>query len=235
MVGQGASANGNGDNVATHPARNRVTPLGDIVAVPLRGAWMGNRGCLHRGFEIVRNSRNRAWITCALRYQDWSAPQWAAGHYTPLFFQDEAVSLAAGHRPCALCRRAAYNGYRASSVVGTDRAVPSAIDLDRQLHGERWIDGTQRRRLHVMDWTALPGGAFVIAAAQPCLVLETAVIPWTIDGYAEPLPRPEAGMAQVLTPPTSIRALSAGYPVQTDSGQDERRTRASGPTSANEE
>ena len=200
-----------------HPMRNRVTPLGDIVAIGLRGAWLGNRGNLHRGREIVRYTRNRAWITCALHYKNWTIPQWAPGHYTVLFFHDEAVALAAGHRPCALCRRAAYNDFRTTSVVGTGHPVPGAVDLDRQLHGERLIAGTHRRRLHTFDWSALPDGAFVVLTGQPHLVLREAVIPWTTDGYAAPLSRPSAGTAQALTPPTSIRALAAGYPVQIDS------------------
>jgi hypothetical protein len=200
-----------------HPLPNRVTPLGDIVAIPLRGAWLGNRGKLHRDHEIVRYTRNRAWITCALRYKNWSIPQWAPGHYTVLFFHDEAVSLAAGHRPCALCRRSAYNDYRQASVVGTGHPVPGAVDLDRQLHGERLIVGTHRRRLQKLAWTSLPEGAFVVEQEKPCLVRTATIIPWTTDGYAAPLPRPESGTAQVLTPPTSIRALAAGYPVQIDS------------------
>ena len=53
----------------TGPRRNRVTPLGDIVAIPLRGAWLGNRGMLHRGTEVVRFHAGTAWITCALRVQ----------------------------------------------------------------------------------------------------------------------------------------------------------------------
>ncbi len=35
------------------PARNRVTPLGEIIAVQGRGAWMGNRGRLHEGGAVV--------------------------------------------------------------------------------------------------------------------------------------------------------------------------------------
>jgi len=203
-------------NSDAQPRRNRVTPLGDIVAVPLRGAWLGNRGNLHRGHEIVRYTRNRAWITCALHYKNWSIPQWAPGHYTVLFFHDEAVSLAAGHRPCALCRRPAYNDFRAASVSGTGEPPPTAVDLDRQLHSERLIAGSHRRRLHLLDWTSVPGGAFVMEREQPCLVLKGAVVPWTTDGYAASLPRPGNGTAQVLTPPTSIRALTGGYPVQID-------------------
>jgi len=204
-------------NADAHPHRNRVTPLGDIVAIPLRGAWLGNRGNLHQGQQIVRYTRNRAWITCVLHYKNWSIPQWAPGHYTVLFFHDEAVSLAAGHRPCALCRRPAYNDFRATSVVSAAQPVPGAVDLDRQLHDERLIAGTRRRRLHTMDWSSLPDGAFVVLSGQPHLVLGESVILWTTDGYTASLPRPMAGTAQALTPPTSIRALAAGYPVQIDS------------------
>ena len=203
---------------STHPHRNRVTPLGDIVAVPLRGTWMGNRGNLHRGHEIVSYSRGRAWITCALQYKDWSIPQWVPGHYTLLFFHDEAVSLAAGHRPCALCRRAAYNTFRTAAVAGNGGPLPGAVDLDRQLHAERLLPGSHLRRLHEAAWASLPDGAFIVLDQQPCLVLGDAVIPWTTNGYAAPLPRPKTGTAQLLTPPTSVRALAAGYPVQIAAG-----------------
>ena len=97
------------------PARNRVSPLGEIIAVPGRGAWMGNRGRLHRGRgarDVVRNHQHKTWITCALTFRGRRVPQWEQNRYTPLFFLDEAVALAAGHRPCAECRRKAYNRYR---------------------------------------------------------------------------------------------------------------------------
>lgn len=102
------------------PARNRVTPSGLIVASPGRGAWMGNRGRLHDGAgsrEIVRNHQTTAWITCRLQYRGRRAAQWHPRHYTPLFFLDEAVALAAGHRPCALCRRADYRTFRDAWVL----------------------------------------------------------------------------------------------------------------------
>jgi hypothetical protein len=99
------------------PHRNRVTPMGDIVAIELRGAWLGNRGILHEGTDVVRFHRSDLWITCRLQYRDWRLPQWAPGHFTVLFFHDEAVALAAGHRPCALCRRDAYDAYRQAWVA----------------------------------------------------------------------------------------------------------------------
>jgi hypothetical protein len=100
------------------PARNRVTPLGEIEAFPLRGAWTGNRGILHRGKEIVRFHASDLWITCALRFRGRWREQWQPHHYTFLYFHDEAVSLAAGHRPCAECRRDSYDAYRAAWADG---------------------------------------------------------------------------------------------------------------------
>ena len=44
------------------PERNRVTPLGDVVATPLRGAWTGNRGKIHEGHEIVRFHSGDLWL-----------------------------------------------------------------------------------------------------------------------------------------------------------------------------
>lgn len=197
------------------PSRNRVTPLGDIVSTPLRGAWLGNRGMLHQGTEVVRFHAGTAWITCALRYKDWRLPQWAPHHYTILFFHDEAVALAAGHRPCALCRRPAYRAFREAMAAGA--TPPSAEELDRALHAERLTAGTHRRRLHQRAWADLPNGAFVLMDRQPSLVLGPLLIDWTVRGYIGTQQRPARGNAVVITPPLTLGALDAGYPVQIDS------------------
>ena len=97
------------------PARNRVTPLGEVVAAPGRGAFMGNRGRLHEGAgtrDVRRHHVGRAWITCVLDFRDRRVAQWHPHHYTPLFLLDEPLALAAGHRPCAECRRADFNRFR---------------------------------------------------------------------------------------------------------------------------
>ena len=199
------------------PRRNRVTPLGDIVAIPLRGAWTGNRGCLHRGTDVVRFHGGSLWITCALRFKDWRLPQWAPGRFTVLFFHDEAVALAAGHRPCALCRRADYNAYRDAWVASEGGGTrPSAAEMDRRLHGERIVRGTHRRRLHGMSWRDLPDGAFVLLDDAPALVLGDALVPWTVGGYGAAAPQPRSGSATVITPPASVGALRSGYRPQID-------------------
>lgn len=199
-------------------APNRVTALGDVVAVDARGGCMGNRGRLHDGAgarEVRRHHVGRAWITCVLEFRDRHVRQWDPGHYTPLFFLDEAVALAAGHRPCAECRRADHVAFRdrVAAARGLDRLT--APELDRLLHEERWDPRHRTRRLHEAHWPDLPDGTFVLLDAGPARVADGHVVPF-LDAYAygAPLPRPEAGAVAVITPPSSVDALRRGYPVQ---------------------
>lgn len=199
-------------------ARNRVTPVGDIEAIALRGAWTGNRGILHRGQEIVRWHASDLWITCALEFRDRRHEQWQPHHYTFLFFHDEAVSFAAGHRPCAECRRESYNAYRAAWAEGRGVELPSAKEINRRLHGERIVRGTHRRRVHELPWAGLPDGAFVLLGESPAVVVGDHLAEWTREGYRGRRARPVAGTAHVITPPATIAALRAGYAVQIDAG-----------------
>jgi len=184
--------------------RNRVRPDSSIVAVPARGAWMGNRGCLHEGHEIVRPWRLRAWITCRLSFRDRRVAQWAPRRYTPLFFLDEAVAFAAGHRPCGECRRHDYLAYRNAAGAVT------AGELDARLHAER-----QAGPAHV-PWRDLPDGAFVLAPEGPALVLGDRLVGWDDDAYAygATVRRPRSGSVDVLTPATTLDVLRNGVPVQ---------------------
>jgi hypothetical protein len=205
-----------GVRVAATPARNRVTPLGEIVAIPLRGAWTGNRGILHRSREIARFHASDLWITCALEFRGRRREQWQPHHYTFLYFHDEAVSLAAGHRPCAECRRAGYDAYRTAWADGLGVTRPSAKEVNRQLHRERIVPQTHRRRLHELPWGVLPDGTFVWHDGAACLSLDGSLIEWTHAGYGPARPRPARGAANVITPPSTVAALQAGYPVQID-------------------
>lgn len=198
------------------PAPNRVAPTGEIMAIPLRGQWTGNRGILHRGRDIVRFHASDLWIICALRFKDRHQEQWRPGHYTFLFFHDEAVALAAGHRPCAECRRPAYNAYRAAWAAGLGVALPSAKEMNRQLHGERLVSGTHRRRLHDLAWGSLADGTFVMVEDVPAVVVGEHLTEWTPKGYGLRRPRPRSGRAVVLTPPSTIAALRSGYEAQID-------------------
>ena len=200
------------------PARNRVTPMGEIEAIPLRGAWTGNRGILHRGREIVRFHASDLWITCALQFRGRWREQWQPHHYTFLFFHDEAVSFAAGHRPCAECRRDSYDSYRAAWADGLGVAAPSAKQINRQLHSERIVHGSHRRRIHELPWADLPDGTFVLLGEAPAVVAGNRLSEWTHEGYRGRRARPTRGTASAITPPSTVAALRAGYPVQIDDG-----------------
>jgi hypothetical protein len=190
--------------------------MGDIAAIPLRGAWTGNRGILHAGREIVRFHAGDLWITCELEFRGRWHEQWRPHHYTFLYFHDEAVSFAAGHRPCAECRRESYDAYRAAWAHGLEVDLPSARQMNRQLHGERIVRGTHRRRIHRVAWADLPDGAFVLLDGSPAVVVGDQLTRWTSRGYGAGSARPVRGTADVITPPSSVAALRAGYPVQID-------------------
>jgi hypothetical protein len=180
--------------------QNRVTPLGEVIATPERGLVYGNRGCLHDAERRIRRSfQVKRWIACRLEFRGrYRADPMPPGRYTGLFFLDEATAFAAGHRPCAECRREDYN--RFMSLVGAVRAD----DVDERLHDERL--GPHRMR----SLDGLPDGAFVLRDGEPWLVLGPHLWRWTPGGYAGRAPRP-GGRAPVITPGTSLKALRAGW------------------------
>src|SRR6266536_192851 len=113
--------------------------LHDALPIPLRGAWTGNRGILHSGEEIVRFHASDLLITCSLEFRGRWHEQWQPHHYTFLYFHDEAVSFAAGHRPCAECRRESYNAYHGDlmGVAPTGKQVTvSGLTLSRLANGK---------------------------------------------------------------------------------------------------
>ena len=192
--------------------RNRVTPLSELIADPARGLVYGNRGCLHDdGGQIRRRYAGRRWIACRLRFRGWHrTPLLQPGRFTELFFLDEATAMAAGHRACALCRREDYDRLVAlwrdlrPGQVGAD-----AMDL--QLHGERVAAGTRAQRRHEAALDDLPDGAFVLEAGRPHAVRGDALLPWTAGGYGAPRRRAARGPAQVITPPSLVAVLRAGW------------------------
>lgn len=190
--------------------RNRVTPFGAIEAIPLRGRFMGNRGCLHEGTDVVRSWRGKLWIVCRLDFRGRRVEQWAERRYTVLFFHDEAVAFAAGHRPCGECRHADYQAYRTAWAEVHGGPLPSAGEMNDRLHDERLDDRAQRR--HERSWRSLPEGAFVVLSDEvPALVLDDRLVPWSSSGYGPPIDRPGSGTATVLTPPATLGVLAAGY------------------------
>ena len=201
------------------PARNRVDPLGDVVAAPGRGDLMGNRGRLHDGAgtrDVRRHHVGRAWITCLLDFRERRVRQWDPSHYTPLFFLDEALALAAGHRPCAECRRADFGRFRDLVAVAHRTTHLPAPGLDRLLHDERWDPRRRTRRLHAYAWGDVPDGTYVLLGSGPAVVTGGGLLPWLPDNTyaATPVERPRAGIATVITPPSSVEALRAGFEVR---------------------
>ncbi|QXT39163.1 hypothetical protein [Gymnodinialimonas ceratoperidinii] len=188
--------------------RNRVLPDGRIVAHPARGTFTGNRGILvdRAGHMTNRQWAAKAWITCVLDFRGRRRAIAQPGTWTELFFLDEAVALAAGHRPCAYCRRADYNAYRERF---TD--APKAVEMDTTLHAERLAG--RDKRLHELRLDTLPDGAFIIHDGAAHLVRGDHLHPFSPDGYRAAVPRP-SGEALALTPPSSLQVLTSGYTPQ---------------------
>lgn len=191
--------------------RNRVTPEGSIVADPARGLFMGNRGILHdETGRITAPFRHHNWVCCELDFKGRKRDLMQPGRYTELFFLDEAVALAAGHRPCAECRRADYNRFRAAWAKATG-SRPSANAMDAALHEARIIPRLRAQRRHEADLTDLPEGTFILWEGRPALILDDRLLPWAPPGYGPPVPRPASGRVTVLTPAPTVATLRAGY------------------------
>jgi len=95
------------------PRQNRVTPYGELIAMPDRGMFWGNRGALlDREGRLARYSRGHAWVICVLSFRGRRRQQWMPGRLTELYFLDEATALAAGHRPCGECRYRDYQAFK---------------------------------------------------------------------------------------------------------------------------
>lgn len=192
-------------------------PSSDLHAVPGRGLLTGNRGCLvDDDGRLVRHHRGRAWISCVLERRGWRQPLAAPHRWTPLFLLDDAAALAAGHRPCARCRREQHLAYRDAVTrgLGLDRALPAA-ELDARLAAERLRRGRGSDRAdHRITWTAaardLPDGTVVLVDARPRLLLGGRSWTFTFDGWRDSGSR-LTGTVTVLTPPTSVLALANGF------------------------
>ncbi len=201
------------------PRRNRVDPWGDLHAVAARGLFTGNRGCLVDDAErVVRHHQSALWITCRTTFRDWRHPLAAPRRWTPIFFLDDAVALAAGHRPCATCRGDDYRSYRDAVTTATGTAGPLlAREIDVRLVAERHrrgrgVDRAGDRLLWRADIAMLPPGTVVLDNNddRPCLLVTDRLMAFTFDGWRDPQP-PNPGLVRVLTPPTSVAALRGGF------------------------
>jgi hypothetical protein len=198
---------------------NRVDPFGDLHAVAERGLLTGNRGCLvDDDGRVVRHHAGSLWIACLTEFRGWRSPLAAPHRWTPIFFLDDAVALAAGHRPCALCRRDAYRTYRDAVTQATGRRDPLlATELNRRLAAERLRRGrglarAGDRRLWRAPLASLPPGTVIIDdQRRPRLVLDDRTLAFSFAGWTDPEPRAPDRDVDVLTPPTSVAALAHGF------------------------
>ncbi len=193
------------------PLQNRVTPFARIEAVSARGLFMGQRGCLHdeRRTLVSETWKHKAWVVCVLEFRDRRRTVMAPRRFTELFFLDEAVALAAGHRPCAECRRAAFNTF-VRTWAGLSGEPARAPALDAALHRERVpiLRGTRERARP----ESLPDGAFVAdAEGRAYLKRAEKLLAWSHDGYTDACHCAGAGEFDVLTPASTLAVLRAGY------------------------
>jgi hypothetical protein len=192
--------------------QNRVTPTGEIIATPHRGLFVGNRGIIHDPATrtlLKRRWSTPMWLTCVLEFRGRRREVMARRSWTELFFLDEATSLAAGHRPCFFCRRADAVRFRAAWERGNRVTSVRAGEIDRVLHGERLDHG--KKRLHPLSTplAELPDGAMVQRGNESFLIMQGRAFQWSPAGYrAVELAGDDV---MLLTPPSTLRALAAGY------------------------
>ena len=191
------------------PLQNRVNPEGVICHSSARGTLMGNRGCLHdESQNIVSSSKRDAWVTCLLEFKGRKRPLMKPGQYTELFFLDEATALAAGHRPCAECRRERYRAF----LGAWPEARAKAGDVDKTLKRERANDS--RKVMSADQLSTLPDGALVkhLESGSFYLLHSGAAYLWSFAGYGARVPLQSlSGEFRLLTPASTIAALKNGY------------------------
>ncbi|MEO3413856.1 hypothetical protein AAFO92_04255 [Roseovarius sp. CAU 1744] len=192
------------------PLQNRVLPTGEIAAQPWRGTLMGNRGILHDDRQHLKSARwtHPHWVTCVLKYKDWHRPVMSPRRYTELFFPDESCALAAGHRPCGLCRRPDYEAFRAAWA---EAHGDNPLDHDdRLLHAAR-VTRNRHHRRHEAQIATLPDGTFLWVDGAAHLLWSRQLLRYQAGGYIAALPRPPSGAVTVLTPEPTVAALAQGY------------------------
>lgn len=197
------------------PLQNRVTPTGEIVATEARGTLMGNRGIIHNPSTrtlLTRRWQHHAWVCCVLEFKGFRHPIMGVSAYTELFFLDEASALAAGHRPCAYCRRVDFNRFKRAWLSGNGFSSDGFVSIkavDQQLHRHR-VERTRRQVRYSASLATLPDGVMIRDAKQIYLVWGEQLLPWRASGYAAPMAR-HTGLISVLTPSSTVAALNAGY------------------------
>ncbi len=175
---------------------------------------MGNRGCLHRPDRTLGTARWRSkmWICCVLEWKGVRREVMPPGRWTALFFLDEATALAAGHRPCAYCRRADFLAFaEAWRRAHALRERPRAPELDARLHAVRVDLRSRRQRTTTARAGTLPDGVMIRRNESVGLWIGARLRPWSFHGYGQPVEVSLAALVEVLTPPSTVAAIAAGF------------------------
>lgn len=174
---------------------------------------MGNRGCLHDANRTLSGPRwtTTAWLACQLAFGGRRRELMRPGYYTELFFLDEVTALAAGHRPCAECRRAAFRQFIGCWAAGNRSASvrASAAELDRAIHAQR-VNRRHGKITYSAAFADLPDGVMFKANDSTLLKWRGVARRWSFEGYG-PLVPLGSDIVTVLTPRPIADALQAGY------------------------
>ena len=193
--------------------QNRVDPFGTLHANPARGTLMGNRGILHDDNKTILKTHEKPhWVSCTLVWKDKTQTLMKPGHYTQLFFLDEATSFAAGHRPCAHCRRKRYREFtdawrRAHGEPEDGRSLRDTID--KALHATR-IDRKKQKVTFEAPVESLPDGTMFLAGDDVMLVWQGRHLLWGFDGYQDRASH-VSGDVTVLTPQPVVEVFKNGF------------------------
>jgi hypothetical protein len=203
------------------PLQNRVDPWGQLNAVSTKLALLGNRGILHNDKkQIIAQWRSKAWITCQIKFngRESESRAFMPDSYSQLFFVDEATAFAAGHRPCAECRRERFNEFKAAWIEANRELIqgenPTIADIDKVIHAER-VTEDKRKRTFTAQLGSLPAGTMIEVDGTPLLVWRGKLLPWSFEGYGKSQTSlPPSTSVQVLTPASVVRVFASGFTPQ---------------------
>jgi hypothetical protein len=179
---------------------------------------MGNRGVIHDEHqEIVRPFKLKAWLICLLEFKGRRRQVMTKNRYTELFFLDEATAFSAGHRPCAECRRKAFNRFKhfwleANPGYGYTERTP-IWKIDEVLHKER-INRSGTKITFTESVNHLPAGCFIQHNEESYLFTDRLFFRWTPEGYDDGISLSGIVNVDVLTPQSVVNAFRAGYKPQ---------------------
>ena len=165
----------------------------------------------------MRSWQVRRWIACRTAFRGRHRELLQPHSWTELFFLDEATAFAAGHRPCAECRNADYQRFKAAWAVGS---------WDSRMALMRWIQSCMPTGWRAAARTSasapigsrlakLPDGAFIHLDGSAWLLWRGQLLEWSAGGYRRRrLPLPASSPVEVLMPRSLVTVLRSGYQLE---------------------